>query len=137
MLTADVDVLVPAAVESVLTAQNADRVRAKLIVEGANGPTTAEADDIFRKRGIPIIPDILANAGGVTVSYFEWVQARQYLQWTEARVNEELHRVMSAAFRDMATRAARVGPQCTMREAANIIGIERVVEALELRGYYP
>ena len=137
VLTADVDVLVPAAVESVLTAQNADRVRAKLIVEGANGPTTAEADDIFRKRGIPIIPDILANAGGVTVSYFEWVQARQYLQWTEARVNEELHRVMSAAFRDMATRAARVGPQCTMREAANIIGIERVVEALELRGYYP
>ena len=137
VLTADVDVLVPAAVESVLTAQNADRVRAKLIVEGANGPTTAEADEIFRKRGIPIIPDILANAGGVTVSYFEWVQARQYLQWTEARVNEELHRVMSAAFRDMATRAARVGPQCTMREAANIIGIERVVEALELRGYYP
>ncbi len=137
VLTADVDVLVPAAVESVLTANNAGRVRAKLIIEGANGPTTAEADAIFDERGIPVIPDILANAGGVTVSYFEWVQARQYLQWTEARVNEELQRVITTAYRDIATRCAAMGPTCSMREAANIIGIERVVEALELRGYYP
>ena len=137
VLTADVDILVPAAIESVLTGENAERVRAKLIIEGANGPTTAEADEIFRRRGLPVIPDILANAGGVTVSYFEWVQARQYLQWTEARVNEELQRLISKAYRDMAARATAVGPNCTMCEAANIIGIERVVEALELRGYYP
>ena len=137
VLTADVDVLVPAAVESVLTAHNADRVRARLIIEGANGPTTAEADAIFKARGLTVIPDILANAGGVTVSYFEWVQARQYLQWTEDRVNEELRRLIAKAYRDVAARTAKVGPPCTQREAANIIGIERVVEALELRGYYP
>ena len=137
VLTADVDILVPAAVESVLTHENAAQVRARLIIEGANGPTTAEADEIFRERGLTVIPDILANAGGVTVSYFEWVQARQYLQWTEARVNEELQRLISKAYRDVATRAAQIGPDCTQREAANIIGIERVVQALELRGYYP
>ena len=137
VLTADVDVLVPAAVESVLHEQNADRVRARLIVEGANGPTTAEADEIFRARNLPVIPDILANGGGVTVSYFEWVQARQYLQWTEDRVNDELRRLMSTAYRDVAARSSKGGDGCTLRDAANIIGIERVVEALELRGYYP
>jgi len=137
VLTADVDVLVPAAVESVLTVHNADRVRAGLIIEGANGPTTTEADEIFRDRGLTVIPDILANAGGVTVSYFEWVQARQYLQWTEARVNEELRRLITAAYRGVAKRAAEIGPNCSQRDAANIIGIERVVQALELRGYYP
>ena len=137
VLTADVDILVPAAVESVLTAENAPRVRARLIIEGANGPTTAEADAIFKARGLTVIPDILANAGGVTVSYFEWVQARQYLQWTEARVNEELQRLITAAYRAVATRAAEMGAGCSQRDAANIIGIERVVEALELRGYYP
>ena len=137
VLAADVDVLVPAAVESVLTVHNADAVRARLIIEGANGPTTTEADKIFKARGLTVIPDILANAGGVTVSYFEWVQARQYLQWTEARVNEELKALIGKAYRDVATRAAQVGPTCSQREAANIIGIERVVEALELRGYYP
>ncbi|MGE3856278.1 MAG: Glu/Leu/Phe/Val dehydrogenase [Dehalococcoidia bacterium] len=137
VLTADVDILVPAAVESVLTEHNADRVRARLIIEGANGPTTAEADAIFRSRGLTVIPDILANAGGVTVSYFEWVQARQYLQWTEARVNEELQRLISAAYRTIAERCAQGGTACSQRDAANIIGIERVVEALALRGYYP
>jgi glutamate dehydrogenase (NAD(P)+) len=137
VLTADVDVLVPAAVESVLTADNASRVRARLIIEGANGPTTAEADAIFKARGLTVIPDILANAGGVTVSYFEWVQGRQYLQWTEARVNEELQRLITAAYRAVAGRAAEMGAGCSQRDAANIIGIERVVEALELRGYYP
>ena len=137
VLTADVDILVPGAVESVLTAQNADRVRARLIIEGANGPTTTEADEIFRARGLTVIPDILANAGGVTVSYFEWVQARQYLQWTEERVNEELRRLIVAAYRGLATRAKEIGPGCTQRAAANIIGIERVVQAIELRGYYP
>ena len=137
VLAADVDILVPAAVESVLTAQNADRVRARLIIEGANGPTTAEADEIFRQRNLTVIPDILANAGGVTVSYFEWVQARQYLQWTEERVNEELHRVIVDAYRDLTARATQIGPGCTQRAAANIIGIERVVEAIALRGFYP
>ena len=137
VLTADVDVLVPAAVESVLTAQNADRVRARLIIEGANGPTTAEADEIFRQRGVTVIPDILANAGGVTVSYFEWVQARQYLHWTEQQVNDELRRLIGTAYRSVAMRAAQIGPSCTQRAAANILGIERVVEAIALRGYYP
>jgi len=137
VLTADVDVLVPAAVESVLTAQNADRVRARLIIEGANGPTTSEADEIFRRRGLTVIPDILANAGGVTVSYFEWVQARQYLHWSESQVNDELRRLIGAAYRDVARRAAAIGPACTQREAANIIGIERVIDAIELRGYFP
>ena len=135
-LTADVDVLVPAALESVLTGENAGRVRARLIIEGANGPTTAEADAIFRERGLTVIPDILANAGGVSVSYFEWVQARQYLQWTEEQVNAELRRLMSAAYRAVAARSAQA-PDISLRDAANIIGVERVVEAIDLRGYYP
>lgn len=137
ILEADVDVLVPAAVESVLTGDNADRVRADLVIEGANGPTTPDADQIFKERGIKLIPDTLANAGGVTVSYFEWVQARQYMHWTEEQVNAELRRLLVDAYRNVTTRCAATDVDCTYREAAQMIGIERVVEAIELRGIFP
>ncbi len=137
VLAADVDVLVPAALESVLTESNAGAVRAPLIVEGANGPTTSEADAIFRERGIVVIPDILANAGGVTASYFEWVQARQFQRWSEDRVNQELQRIMTHAYQSVASRCPIGTPGCTLRQAANWLAIERVVEAMTLRGVYP
>ena len=137
VLEADVDVLVPAAIESVLTGENADRVRADLVIEGANGPTTPDADQIFEERGITLIPDTLANAGGVTVSYFEWVQARQYLHWSEEQVNAELRRLMVDAYHHVTTRCGSADGDCTFREAAQWIGIERVVQAIELRGIFP
>lgn len=138
VLLADVDILIPAAVECVITADMADDVRAKLVIEGANGPTEPEADAILAKRGVVVIPDILANAGGVTVSYFEWVQARQYLHWSEEQVNADLRRLMTAAYNNVIARCpiGRRG-QCTLREAAQWIGIERVVEAIKLRGIFP
>lgn len=138
ILLAAVDVLVPAAVESVITEHNAGNIRARLIIEGANGPTTADADAILNERGITMIPDTLANAGGVTVSYFEWVQARQYLHWSEEQVNAELRRLMTAAYLNVFSRCSTGGGHyCTPREAAQWIGIERVVEAIELRGIFP
>jgi glutamate dehydrogenase (NAD(P)+) len=137
VLEADVDVLVPAAIEGVLTGDNADRVRANLVIEGANGPTTPEADQVFAERGITLIPDTLANAGGVTVSYFEWVQARQYLHWSEEQVNAELRRLMVNAYHAVTTRCGAADEGCTFREAAQWIGVERVIEALELRGIFP
>ena len=137
VLEADVDILVPAAIEGVLTGHNAGRVRADLIIEGANGPTTPEADQIFAERGITLIPDTLANAGGVTVSYFEWVQARQYLHWSEEQVNAELRRLMVTAYHNVTTRCGAADSDCSLREAAQWIGVERVIEALELRGIFP
>jgi glutamate dehydrogenase (NAD(P)+) len=137
VLTADVDVLIPAAVELVITGDNVERVRANLIIEAANGPTSPDADEVLHQRGITVIPDILANAGGVTVSYFEWVQARQYMRWSEERVNEELRRLMVAAYHEVTARCPIGGADCTQRQAANWLGIERVVEALDLRGIYP
>lgn len=137
VLTADVDIVVPAAIEHVLTGENAGRVRASIVLEGANGPTTPEADAIFEERGITVIPDILANAGGVTVSYFEWVQARQYVRWSEERVNEELRRLITSAFQTIAARQQSSRSKATLRDAANWIGIERVAEATQLRGIYP
>ena len=137
VLYADVDVLVPAAVEGVITGANADRVRADLIIEGANGPLSPDADDLLAARGVTVIPDIIANAGGVTVSYFEWVQSRDFRRWTLEEVNELLSRYMSDAYRGIAARCRTGGEQCTMREAAQWIGIERVIEATELRGIFP
>jgi glutamate dehydrogenase (NAD(P)+) len=129
------DVLIPAAVQNQLTDKNAARVKAKLIVEGANGPTTLEADAIFAERGITVVPDILANAGGVTVSYFEWVQGVQQFFWSEQEVNDRLIRLMQRASKDVwgVSRAKNVD----LRTAALMRGIERVAEAKRRRGIFP
>jgi glutamate dehydrogenase (NAD(P)+) len=128
------DVLVPAALEKQLTATNAGRVQARLIVEGANGPTTPEADEIFRKRDIFLVPDILANAGGVTVSYFEWVQDLQSFFWSEHEVNQKLQAIMQRAFKEvLATREER---KLDMRMAAYVQAVSRVAAARD-RGLYP
>jgi glutamate dehydrogenase (NAD(P)+) len=129
------DVLIPAAVQNQLTGKNAGRVQAKLIVEGANGPTTLEADAVFAERGIVVVPDILANAGGVTVSYFEWVQGLQQFFWSEQEVNDRLIRLMQRASKDVwgMSRAKDVD----LRTAALMRGIERVTEAKRRRGVFP
>jgi glutamate dehydrogenase (NAD(P)+) len=129
------DVLIPAAVQNQLTAKNAGRIQAKLIVEGANGPTTLEADAIFHERGTTVVPDILANAGGVTVSYFEWVQGIQQFFWSEQEVNDRLIRLMQRASKDVwgVSRAKGVD----LRTAALMRGIERVAEAKRRRGVFP
>ncbi len=129
------DLLVPAALENQLTVENAPRVQARLIVEGANGPTTPDADEIFRQRGILVVPDILANAGGVIVSYFEWVQGLQSFFWDEQEINNRLERLMVNNFnRVWATAQSK---QVELRTAAYILAIERVARAAELRGLYP
>ncbi len=134
MLEVPCDVLVPAALEKVLTVDNAARIKAKLIVEGANGPTTPEADHIFAKNGIVVIPDIVANAGGVTVSYFEWAQDRQGYFWRESEVNERLKDVLLDNFAVLREIAQTRG--ITYRTAAYMIAIDRVVKSLKLRGVY-
>ncbi len=134
LLEQDCEVLVPAALEKVLTSENAPRIRARLIVEGANGPTTPEADRIFGENGIVVIPDIIANAGGVTVSYFEWVQDRQGYFWRESEVNERLKELLISNFhvvRDIA-RSRNV----SLRTAAYMVAIERVVKSMKIRGVY-
>ena len=132
LLTLDVDVLVPAALGSVLHARNAPEVRARLIVEGANHPTTPDADEVFRERGITVVPDILANAGGVTVSYFEWVQNLQRFRWTAERVDDELRRTMDEAY-DAVSAIARER-KTDLRTAAFALAIQRVSEATLMRG---
>ncbi len=132
LLTTEVDVLVPAALENAITARNAPEVKAKLIAEAANGPVTPRAAEILTERGVVMIPDILCNAGGVTVSYFEWVQNRQEFYWHLEKVNQELHRILTTAYRQVAELARREG--VTLREAAYRIAIERVAEAALRRG---
>ena len=132
LLTLDADVLIPAALGNVLTEHNADSVRAKFIVEAANGPTTPEADAIFRKNEIFVLPDILANAGGVTVSYFEWVQNQQYFRWDLSRVREELEKYMTRAFHRVWTISTE--RKVSLRTAAYILAIGRVSRATELGG---
>ncbi len=134
LLVADCDVLVPAALEKVLTAENAAQVKAKLIVEGANGPTTPEADRIFNERGIVVIPDIMANAGGVTVSYFEWVQDRMGYFWKLNEVNERLEDTLITNFHELRAIANR--HKIPYRTAAYMVAIDRVVQCLKLRGVY-
>jgi glutamate dehydrogenase (NAD(P)+) len=127
------DILVPAALGGVLTQATAPEVKASLILEGANAPTTPEADRIFRDRGILLIPDILANAGGVTVSYFEWVQNLQQLFWNEAEIFEKEEKILLQAFRDVEEKVKLHG--CTWRTGALILALERVKKANELRGW--
>jgi glutamate dehydrogenase (NAD(P)+) len=132
VLASDCDVLVPAALGHVLTRANANNVRARLVIEGANGPTHPEADELLEKRGVLVVPDILANAGGVTVSYYEWVQNLQHLTWEEDRVNAELERTMKEAY-DRVAQLAR-SRKVTLRTAAYILAIGRVGKATVLRG---
>jgi glutamate dehydrogenase (NAD(P)+) len=129
------DVLIPAAIEGQLTRANADRVRASVIVEAANGPTVPEADEIFEDRGILVVPDILANAGGVTVSYFEWVQDIQAYYWSEDDVNDRLRQIMEKSYVDVLNVAEE--RKVSMRTAATILGVGRVAEAHITRGLYP
>jgi glutamate dehydrogenase (NAD(P)+) len=135
LLELDVDLLVPAAVEGVLNAGNAERVQAKVIVEGANGPTTPEADAVFRRNGILVAPDILANAGGVVVSYFEWVQSSQAFWWSADEVESRLAARMDIAWRDVNAAARQRG--LALRDAATVLAVERVAQAHLLRGLYP
>ena len=134
LLELSVDLLIPAALENQITKTNAKRVKAKIIAECANGPCTPEADDILEKKGTFIIPDILCNAGGVTVSYLEWVQNRMGYYWTEQRVQEDLQRIMEDAFAKVLQTSLQF--EVPMRTAAFIVGIKRVTEAAELRGLY-
>jgi glutamate dehydrogenase (NAD(P)+) len=134
LLTVDCDVLVPAALENVITSQNARDIKARIICEGANGPTTANADKILEENGVFVIPDILANAGGVTVSYFEWVQDRGGYFWDEETVNQRLERIMVQSFDEVAAMAGKHGTN--MRVGAYMQAIERVATVHRLRGMY-
>ena len=131
----DCDVLIPAALENQLTAANAHRIRAKVVIEGANGPTTPAADDILHDKGVTVVPDVLANAGGVTVSYFEWVQDFSSFFWTEDEINARLERIMREAFASLWEVSQKHG--VTLRTAAFIVACTRVLEARALRGLYP
>jgi PAS domain S-box-containing protein len=135
LLELDVDVLVPAAVGNVVTADNADDVRADIVVEGANGPTTVEADAILDERGVAVIPDILANAGGVTVSYFEWLQDINRRSWSLERVNDELESAVLAAWDDV--RSTVRTHDLTWRDAAYVVALSRIAEAKATRGLWP
>ena len=135
LLVLPCDVLVPAALENQLTGRNASQVRARLIIEAANGPTTPDADHIFNDRGITVVPDILANAGGVTVSYFEWVQDLQRFFWAEHEINDRLETIMSRAYR--AVREKALQQDSNLRMGAYLLAVARVAEATEIRGVYP
>jgi len=126
---------VPAALQSQITGANAGRIRASLIVEAANGPVTGDADAILRDRGIRLIPDVLANSGGVTVSYFEWVQDLQSYFWEEEEVNQRLARILKRAYAEVSECAERYGVD--LRTAASVLGVSRVAEATATRGIYP
>jgi glutamate dehydrogenase (NAD(P)+) len=135
LLTLDVDVLIPAAIEDQITARNADRIQARLIVEGANGPTTFEADEILRERGIPVAPDILANAGGVICSYLEWVQDLQWLFWEVDEVRSRLDQAMRRTFQEVWSTSTN--RNIDLRSAAYLLAVHRVAQAIQQRGIFP
>ena len=127
------DVLLPAALGGMIHEGNADRIECRMLVEGANSPTTPAADQVLRDKGVYVIPDVMANAGGVVASYFEWVQNLQHFRWEEREVNDRLGTIMRKAFRDVSGRAKE--EKLDLREAAYLVGIERVVDAAKTRGY--
>ncbi len=129
------DFLIPAALEGQITADNAAKVRAKIVVEGANGPTTPDADDILAENGVFVVPDVIANAGGVTVSYFEWVQDFSSFFWTEDEINQRLERIMREAYASIAQVARE--HKVTLRTAAFIVACTRILQARQVRGLYP
>ncbi len=133
LVALECDVLIPAALGGMIHEGNADRIKAKMIIEGANSPTTPAADEILNANGVYVIPDVMANAGGVVASYFEWVQNMQHMQWTEREVNDKLGGMMRKAYRDVSGRAKE--EKLYLRDAAYLVGIERVVEASRTRGY--
>jgi len=133
LLAIECDVLIPAALGGMIHEGNADRIGARVIIEGANSPTTPAADAILHDKDVHVIPDVMANAGGVVASYFEWVQNLQHFRWTEREVNDKLGGIMRRAYRDVSARAKE--EQIPLREAAYVVGIERVVEASRTRGY--
>jgi len=135
LLTLDVDVLIPAALGNVITEANASAIAADLVVEGANGPTTSTASAILADRDIAVIPDVLANAGGVTVSYFEWLQDINRRSWSLERVNDELETEMQAAWQAVTDEYER--RDVTWRDAAYIVALSRIAEAHEVRGLWP
>ena len=137
MYTTDVecDILIPAALEQQITETNAGRIRARLVIEGANGPTTPEADDILHERGVLVLPDVIANAGGVTVSYFEWVQDFSSFFWSEDEINARLVRIMRDAFAAVWQVAEQ--HRVSLRTATFIIACQRILHARDLRGLYP
>ena len=135
LLLLDCDVLAPCALEQVVTESNADRIKARIVVEGANGPLTPAADDILERNGVLILPDILANAGGVIVSYFEWVQGLQEYFWREDEVNAKLNDIVTRAFNE--TWALHESKSVSMRLASYGLAVERVAEATTTRGIYP
>jgi glutamate dehydrogenase (NAD(P)+) len=135
LLELPVDVLVPAALENQITARNAGQVQAKLILEGANGPTTPDADEILFRRGVTVVPDIVANAGGVIVSYFEWVQDLQSFFWEEGEINQRLEQILTRAFTSSWEASERLS--VPLRLGAYAVAVERVAEATRNRGLYP
>ena len=135
LLGLDVDVLVPAALADAITESTAPKIRAKIVVEGANAPTTPAGDEIMNDKGILVVPDILANSGGVIVSYFEWVQDKQNYFWSASEVKENLNSILMRSITEVSERSA--SQQVTWREAANMIGVGRVAQAHRLRGLYP